>query len=131
MNILKKLSDKEFYAPGSILAMDVEVNHPVGYGMERRCFAYFTNGPAFRLLPYRQESTAVAYYPDRDVLQDGWLVGERRIAGATAVAEVPVERGRVVLFGIRPQNRGQTHGTFKLLFNAILQAGSEPAEILK
>ena len=41
-------------------------------------------------------------------------------SGDTGVAEVEWGGGRVVLFGIRPQYRGQTFGTFKLLLNAII-----------
>ena len=50
-------------------------------------------------------------------------MGDEVIAGQAAVVEAEVERGRVVLLGFRAQHRGQPHGTFKLLFNAIYRGG--------
>ena len=54
----------------------------------------------------------------------GWMLGEQVLATRAAVVDAAVEKGRVVLLGFGTQHRGQPHGTFKLLFNAILAAAS-------
>jgi glutamine amidotransferase-like uncharacterized protein len=66
----------------------------------------------------------LATYVDRDILQSGWLLGEQLIAKKAAAVSVKHGDGRVVLIGFRPQHRNQTHGTFKLVFNALLNGPS-------
>ena len=58
---------------------------------------------------------------DRDLLENGWLRGEELIAKKAAMVSVEHGEGRVVMIGFRAQHRAQTHGTFKLLFNALLR----------
>jgi hypothetical protein len=53
------------------------------------------------------------------VLASGWLKGASLMEGRAAVASIEMNPGRIVLFGIRPQHRAQTHVTFPLLFNAL------------
>jgi hypothetical protein len=61
----------------------------------------------------------VARYPTRNVLASGWLKGEELMIGRAAVVSVDMRPGHVVLFGLRPQHRAQTHATFPMLFNAL------------
>ena len=63
----------------------------------------------------------VASYPERDLLQSGWLVGEDHLAKKAAMVTAKMGSGRVVLIGHRTQHRDQTAGTFKLLFNALFR----------
>jgi hypothetical protein len=53
----------------------------------------------------------------------GWLDGEQVIAGRSAAVEVALGTGRIVLLGFATQHRGQSHATFRLLFNSIFTAG--------
>ena len=61
----------------------------------------------------------MARYPNDNVIASGWLKGEDLMAGRAAVVSVDMNPGRVVLFGLRPQHRAQTHATFPMLFNAL------------
>jgi ribosomal protein S18 acetylase RimI-like enzyme len=83
---------------------------------------YFTNSVSFDV-PASSAVRVIARYPARadDLLMSGYLQGGESIAGKAAAVEALVGRGRVVMFGFRPQYRGQSYGTFKMLFNALLQ----------
>ena len=111
-----------FLAPGSIVRVAVDTQHPIGYGMPPVADAMFVGNGAY--VPSSQaaeaETTTVVGYPDAPLLRSGWLIGEERLRGTGAVFEVREGRGRVILHTFRVQHRGQTWGTFKLLFNAIL-----------
>jgi hypothetical protein len=113
------------FAPGSIFRVLVDTTHPVGYGMPDSAAVYFTNSVTFDV-PDGSSVRVIARYPDEgaDILLSGFLQGAEAIAGKAAAIEAEVGRGRVVMFGFRPQHRGQAYGTFKMLFNAVLQSGA-------
>jgi hypothetical protein len=118
-----------FFAPGSILRLTLDATHPLAFGMPADTAAFFAFGSAFDLVPASPatgETTAVpptargvGRYGTHDTLLSGWLEGEELIAGRYAVVEAHSGKGRAILFGFRPQHRGQSHATFRLLFNAL------------
>ena len=121
-NVLASKSAKEFYCPGSTLHANINTNHRLTYGMPDEGLIFFWSGPTFRVQPSfsNERCEILVQYPERDILQSGWLVGEDQIAGTAGLISVEYGEGSVVLFGFRPQHRAQTHGTFKLFFNALI-----------
>lgn len=63
----------------------------------------------------------IARYPSdpKQILLSGWALGAEKIAGKAALVEFTIGKGKIVLFGFRPQYRGQSLATFPLLFNAV------------
>ncbi len=55
-----------------------------------------------------------------ELLISGGLAGGKELAGTPAVVDCPLGEGHVVLFSINPMWRHQTHGSFFLVFNALL-----------
>jgi hypothetical protein len=122
-DITEGLKQTEFYAPGSILRTEIDTSHPVAKGMPRESIAWVENSPIFEFDARDADRVhVIARYPTRDPLLSGWLLGGRKLWGKSALLEVSLGKGRVYLFGFRPQYRAQSLATYPLLFNAISQA---------
>jgi hypothetical protein len=122
-NVLDGVPPREFYCPGSTLHAIFDTADPLAYGMPGEGLLLFWNSQAFEIAPtdMNENYRIVARFPERDLLESGWLVGEARIAKKAAMVSAKYGEGEVVLIGFRTQARAQTHGTFKLLFNALVK----------
>ena len=114
------LDDRTFYAPGSIFRLDLDAAHPLARNAPARTIAWFEEGPLFAVTDSARARVVGRFAREpENVLLSGWVLGPEHAAGRPALIEVPVGRGRVILFGFRPQYRGHTIATFPLLFNAL------------
>ena len=140
-NVVAGLETTDFYCPGSILRLNMDTNHPLGFGMPAWYSGYFARSQAFSL---NQESAeddedeakvetgrepakrfpaiAVSRFSDTVLLESGWIRGSELIRDKPAIVEVDYGAGHVELIGISVQRRGQPHGTFRILFNAVQSA---------
>jgi hypothetical protein len=128
-NIVAGLPSKAFWSPGSTLRVRFDITNPIAFGMPAEGVVMFmTGGQVYEVTSTTnsQDVEIFSTYVDRDILQSGWLLGEQVIAKKAAAVTVKHGAGKVVLFGFRPQHRDQTHGTFKLVFNALLNAPPAP-----
>jgi hypothetical protein len=128
-NLKKGLSRDQHFAPGAILRLEVDLQHPIAYGVAPDTYGFYINSPFFSIVEgfASQRTTVVARYPNTNVIASGWLKGEELMAGRAAVASIDMNPGKVVLFGLRPQHRAQTHATFPLLFNTLYLSASGDA----
>ncbi len=120
----------EFFLPSAILKVEVDNTHPIAYGMEETANVLIYGSPVFEQLgidetspdgehAYLPDLNVVARYPNANPFMSGRLIGDHVLHNKPALVEVEYGKGRMILFGFRPQNRAQTHGTFKLFFNAL------------
>jgi hypothetical protein len=119
-NVLAGVSSNDFYAPGSILGVEIKHDSPLAKGFTAPTPAiWFESGPAFEISDASQ-ATAVASYPATgNPLLSGWLLGGTKLNGKAAMVDVKHGKGRVVLYGFRPQYRGQSVATYPLIWAAL------------
>jgi hypothetical protein len=83
----------------------------------------FQSSPVFRVKEATGEIERVAWFDTKTPLRSGWAWGQEHLENGIAIADVPVGKGRLVLFGPEVLFRAQPHGTFKFVFNGIVRAG--------
>src|SRR5215217_296788 len=133
-NVLARLKRSEFYNPGSAVMLNVDTSDPLSKGLAKDTPAYFTTSSAFEVEQSALSSRfsgqpeggtqngrvrVAARYVDKNALLSGWMLGEKYLNGKAALAEATYGKGKIVLFAFRPQHRGQTWGTFPIIFNAL------------
>ncbi len=120
-NAVEGLTSKEFFCPGSTLHTNVDITNPAAYGMDWDSLILFWNSMVFDIIPSgeNEKYEVIASFPEREILESGWLIGEEKIKRKAAMIVAKLGKGKIVLIGFRAQNRAQTHGTYKLVFNSL------------
>jgi hypothetical protein len=70
--------------------------------------------------PDQRPRVALRYADQRDLFVSGLMDGGAAIAQRPVVVDVPKEKGHVVLFGSNPMYRGETVGSYFMVFNVLL-----------
>ena len=119
-NAVAGVNRREFTASGSLLRVNVETTHRVMAGMPSEAAIYFDGSPVFTTTPEFKGTILARYADSGSALLSGFILGEKHLHGRAAAVEVEHGDGRIILFGFRPQWRGQPFGTFKVIFNAAM-----------
>jgi len=123
-DVVADVPERDFFVPGSILRIELDTSDPLARGMPMETIAWVEDSPVFEVIKTGHVDPpnvrVIARYPlDKNPLLSGWLLGGNRLKGKAALVEVTIGKGRVILFGFRPQYRGQSMATYPLFFNAI------------
>ena len=140
-NVVRNVPSDKFFIPGSLIRTHIDTRHPVAFGMQKEAAVSFQRSRAFGTVRLSERGEGgqeevvdapepsvqiIARYATDDLLMSGWSLGEKQyIGGRAALMNVQLGRGNVILFGFRPQFRGQPGGTYKLFFNALHAATIE------
>jgi hypothetical protein len=115
-SVVAGLGRDKFYVPGALLRVAVDNTKPLAWGMPSHADVFFDSSPAWKA---GAGQARVAWFDSPEPLMSGWAWGQKLLEGTTAIQEVALGEGRIVMLGPEVAFRGQPHGTFKFLFNAL------------
>jgi hypothetical protein len=132
-NALAGLRPEQFFCSGTLLRAERgDANHQVVAGLPADLTVMFERNVAFETRPNFHGKILASYPKERNPLRSGYLLGPQYIQGKAAAIDASYGAGHIILIGFRTQWRGQSHGTYKFLFNAIYYNSSmaeAPTEI--
>jgi len=118
----KTLPGEKFYIPGSVMQITLDNEYKANWGMQKNADVYFSASPVFNLLPdaiARKEVVPLAWYASDKTLRSGWAFGQSYLQDGIAAFEAKVGNGKLFVYGPEITFRGQTHSTYKMLFNQL------------
>ncbi len=104
---------------GSVFEAEIDLTHPIGYGLQRDRIPLFRNSTLLAEPAFRPYAIPVRYTDDP--LLSGYVPGNRYddLRGAPAVVIGSYGSGRIISFMDNPNFRGFWFGTNRLFLNAI------------
>jgi ribosomal protein S18 acetylase RimI-like enzyme len=128
-NVVQGVPQNQFFCSGSLLRVELkDANHPLVAGLPATPAIMFERNPVFDTKPGFRGRVLASYVKDRSPLLSGFLLGADRIEGKAAALDADYGKGHIVMLAFRPQWRGQSHGTYKFLFNALYYNSSMAPE---
>ncbi len=119
-NVLEGVKSDKFFCSGALLRLETEHSDlPVNFGVSSSPVVMFQAGPAFQSQPGFHGAVLARYPKETNPLESGLLLHPEAIEGKAAAVELAYGKGRIVLFGFKPQFRGQSHATYRYLFNEL------------
>jgi hypothetical protein len=122
-NVVAGLGGQEFFLRGTIVEVITDPSQQVMAGMQEKTPVFADSSPVFETQDGFKGKVLAKYRDAGSPLLSGYLIGEKYLNGKAAALDVQLDAGHVIVFGFRPEWRGQPFGTFKVLFNAALGSG--------
>lgn len=107
---------------GAIFLADIDVSHPIAFGLAGRKLYINKNGPTL-LLPSLNKYATIAQYSNKPFV-NGYTskANIAKVAGSAAIIASAAGSGEVVLFADDPTYRGYWLGTSRIFLNAVFFA---------
>lgn len=104
---------------GAIFVSDLDISHPIAFGVTSRKLFINKNGPTL-LLPSANKYATVAQYTSKPLI-NGYSskTNTAKVANSAAIIATGSGSGEVVLFADDPTYRGYWLGTARLFLNAV------------
>jgi hypothetical protein len=118
----RPLPGEKFYIPGSVMQVAVNPQHTANWGMKNTADVYFSASPVFNLMPdaiANGDITPLAWFASDKTLRSGWAFGQSYLQNGVAAFSAKVGKGKLLVYGPEISFRGQTHSTYKMLFNQL------------
>jgi hypothetical protein len=111
----------KFYIPGSVLRVSVDNKQPATWGMDAEADVLYDSSPAFKLDADAADKGVkpLMWFNTDKPLRSGWAFGQKYLKNNVEAFQASVGKGNLYVFGPEITFRGQSHGTFKLLFNEL------------